>query len=289
VCDIKGLIKLVEFNIKTLFKVKIAISVREDFIMLKQDLLVKADKYKAAISMARPLAGDELKELDNYFKVGLTYSSNALEGNSLTISETKILLEDGITVGGKPVKDYFEAAGHAKAYDYMLEMARSANNEITEEIVKKLHLLFYSGIDSGYAGRYRDIQIYISGTEYLPPAPKDVQKLMSSFVNNMNKLKSKLHPIEFAAILHKEFVDIHPFKDGNGRTARLLMNLILFESGYGIVSIPPILRNEYVQTLIIAQRESNKNINPFIEFIAECVIETQRDYCRLLRINVNQQ
>jgi len=252
--------------------------------MSKVELFAKADKYKADICSARPLGYDELKDLDNYFRVGLTYSSNALEGNSLTIAETKILLEDGITVGGKPIKDYFEATGHAKAYDYMLEVARTIDNKLTEDIINKLHMLFFIGIDSEYAGKYRDIQVYISGTEYMPPAPENIQKLMIDFVNNMNALKAKIHPIEFAAIFHKEFVDIHPFKDGNGRTARLLMNLILVQSGYGIVSIPPILRNEYIQALIIAQRETNNSLEPFIEFIAQCVIETQRDYCRMLRI-----
>lgn len=252
--------------------------------MTKHELFQKADYYKSLIDMNRPFDSEQLKELDNYFRVGFTYSSNSLEGNTLTITETKILLEDGITVGGKPIKDYYEASGHAQAYDYMLSVARTEQLNITEDIIKKLHSLFYHKLDQDEAGQYRKIQVYISGTEYLPPKAEEVPNLMEHFINQMQSSKQYIHPIEFAAICHKRLVDIHPFKDGNGRTARLLMNLILVNAGYGITSIPPVLRNEYINALILSQKEINSNIEPFIEFIAECVIETERDYCRLLRI-----
>lgn len=252
--------------------------------MKKLELFHTADAYKSLIDMNRPFDSEQLKELDNYFRVGFTYSSNSIEGNTLTISETKILLEDGITVGGKPIKDYYEAAGHALAYDYMLSMARTGQLDITEDIIKKLHYLFYHKLDQEEAGQYRKIQVYISGTEYLPPKAEEVPHLMEHFINQMQSSRRLMHPIEFAAICHKRLVDIHPFKDGNGRTARLLMNLILVNEGYGISSIPPVLRNDYINALILSQRENNPDIDTFIEFIAECVIETERDYCRLLRI-----
>ena len=252
--------------------------------MIKQELFHKADNYKNLIDLNRPFNSEQLKELDNYFRVGFTYSSNSIEGNTLTITETKILLEDGITVGGKSIKDYYEASGHAQAYDYMLSVARTGQLDITEDIIKKLHYLFYHKLDQEEAGQYRKIQVYISGTEYLPPKAEEVPHLMEHFINQMQSSKRLMHPIEFAAICHKRLVDIHPFKDGNGRTARLLMNLILVNEGYGITSIPPVLRNEYINALILSQRKNNPDIDTFIEFIAECVIETERDYCRLLRI-----
>ncbi|MDF2908010.1 MAG: cell filamentation protein Fic [Herbinix sp.] len=252
--------------------------------MTKQELFQKADYFKSLIDTNRPFDSEQLKELDNYFRVGFTYSSNSIEGNTLTITETKILLEDGITVGGKPIKDYYEASGHAQAYDYMLSIARTEQLSITEDIIKKLHYLFYHKLDQEEAGQYRKIPIYISGTEYLPPNAEEVPHLMKHFINQMQSSKRLMHPIEFAAICHKRLVDIHPFKDGNGRTARLLMNLILVSEGYGITSIPPVLRNEYINALILSQRENNPDIEPFLEFIAECVIETERDYCRLLKI-----
>jgi len=121
----------------------------------------------SGIKKRRPLTADEVRELDAYYKIGTTYTSNALEGNLLTLTETKVLLEDGITVGGKPVRDFYEAIGHAKAYDYMLSAARSDDMVFTEEMICKLHHLFYSGIDTEQAGKYRDRQVFITGTEYV--------------------------------------------------------------------------------------------------------------------------
>lgn len=247
-----------------------------------QSLLQQADSYQQKISSARPLAKEELNSLDNYFRIGFTYSSNALEGNTLTLSETKILLEDGITVGGRPLKDCYEAVGHSAAYDFMLELARQKNMEITEDIIKKLHFLFYQKVDSEQAGQYRSIQVYISGTEYIPPDPTEIPLQMKAMIDQIRISETNLHPIELAAMTHKKLVDIHPFIDGNGRTARLLMNLILIHFGYGVVSIPPIWRNEYINALSLS-RQSN-NMEPFFKLIAECVIETERDYCRLLKL-----
>lgn len=257
--------------------------------MTKQELFNKADYYKRIIDNNRPFDLEQLNEIDNYFRVGFTYSSNSIEGNTLTITETKILLEDGITVGGKPIKDYYEAAGHAQAFDYMLSMARNDELEITEIIIKRLHYLFYHKVDQEEAGQYRKVQVYISGTEYLPPSPEEVPNLMEHFTNQMRSSKRLMHPIEFAALCHKRLVDIHPFNDGNGRTARLLMNLILVNAGYGITSIPPVLRNDYINALVMSQRANNPDIDEFIKFIAECVIETERDYCRLLRIDASKK
>ena len=185
------------------------------------ELLQKADSYKQKISSARPLAKEELKSLDNYFRIGFTYSSNALEGNTLTISETKILLEDGLTVGGRPLKDCYEAVGHGFAYDFMLELARQQDMNITEDTIQKLHRLFYQKVDAEQAGRYRSIQVYISGTEYIPPSAEDIPQLMKHLTDQIHSSRSTLHPIELAAMAHKRLVDIHPFVDGNGRTARM--------------------------------------------------------------------
>lgn len=252
--------------------------------MTNQELFQKADYYKNLIDMNKPFRVEQLKEIDNYFRIGFTFSSNSIEENTLTMTETKILLEDGITVGGKPINDYYEADGHAQAYDYMLAVASMGQLDITEDIIKKLHYLFYDKLDHEEAGQYRKIQVYISGTEYLPPKPEDVPHLMEHFINQMQSSKRLMHPIEFAALCHKRLIDIQPFKDGNGRTARLLMNLILLNAGYGTTSIPPELRNEYINVLRLSQNENNPNIDELIKLIAECVIESEMEYCRLLRI-----
>ena len=248
-------------------------------------LFAKADRYKERIDAARPLSTREAKELSDYFKIGLTYSSNAIEGNTLTISETKVLLEDGLTVGGKPIQDYYEATGHGKAYEYMRTLANSGA-PITEAQILELHRLFYSLVDENAAGKYRTERVFIAGTEYLPPAPENVPTQMREAIAYMQNLYGTVHPIAYAALIHKRLVDVHPFIDGNGRTARLLMNLALLQAGYGIAIIPPVRRGEYIETLRISQRENRPDNDPFIALIAECVIETQKDYCRLLGLPI---
>ena len=251
-----------------------------------QSLLKRIDENKALIDNRRPLAPEEVKELDAYFRIGTTYSSNALEGNTLTLSETKVLLEDGITIGGKPIRDCYEAIGHAKAYDFMLEAARSDPFIFSEEMILKLHKLFYIGIDADKAGVYRDHQVFITGTEYVPPKAEQVPVLMKGMVDALHEKWDSLHPVKLAAFAHRKLVDIHPFADGNGRTARLLMNLILVNRGYPIVSIPPVLRLEYINALKAAQRDKNPSDESFIGMIAECVIEAQKDYCRMFGITL---
>ncbi len=254
--------------------------------MEKESLFKKIDRYASVIQNYRPLSEDEIKELDAYFKIGVTYSSNALEGNSLTLSETKVLLEDGITVGGKPIRDCYEATGHAKAFDFMLELARSANFTFSEESIKRIHYLFYNGIDAEKAGQYRKGQVFISGTEYVPPTAEEVPRLMAALIDDLNVKRDKLHPVELASYAHRRLVDIHPFQDGNGRTARLLMNLILVNKGYCVVSIPPVLRHDYITALQQAQRSKAPSDTAFIKLIAECEIEAQKDYCRMFRIKL---
>ncbi|MPM22550.1 hypothetical protein SDC9_69007 [bioreactor metagenome] len=253
----------------------------------KEALFKKIDSYAAVIKSYRPLSKDEINDLDAYFRIGVTYSSNALEGNSLTLSETKVLLEDGITVGGKPIRDCYEATGHARAYDFMLELARSTDFTFTEDGIKRLHYLFYYGIDPEKAGQYRKGQVFITGTEYVPPKAEEVSFLMAKLVDELNAKRDKLHPVELAAYGHRRLVDIHPFQDGNGRTARLLMNLVLVNKGYCIASIPPILRHDYITALQQAQRSKAPSDAAFIKLIAECEIEAQKDYCRMFHIKLS--
>ena len=159
--------------------------------MAIKDLLRRIDDYAALIRAYRPLSEAEVKELDAYYRIGMTYSSNALEGNSLTLSETKVLLEDGITVGGKPIRDCYEATGHARAYDYMLTLARSDSLSISEDVIQHLHYLFYNGIDPEAAGEYRKGQVFITGTEYVPPAAEKVPQCMAAFVTELAKKQGK--------------------------------------------------------------------------------------------------
>lgn len=240
----------------------------------------KIDKLKDSIDKIRPFEGDMLEQLRAYYRVGLTYSSNALEGNTLTISETKVLLEDGMTIGGKPLRCTFEALGHAKAYDFMFTLLRK--REISENDILAMHRLFYSDIDAKVAGVYRDKTVFITGSEYPVTDVKNIQAEMAEFIKWANTQRNNYHPVEFAALLHKRFVFIHPFIDGNGRMTRLLMNTALIQDGYMMAIIPPILRAEYIALL----EKAHKDDKPFIEFIADRVYETQKEIIRLLHINL---
>ncbi len=226
------------------------------------DRLKRIDALKVRIDGHRPIDAPMLKQIREYFRIGMTYSSNALEGNSLTETETKIVIEDGITIGGKPVKDHLEALGHADAYDLLFRLAKGQS--ITEANVKELHRLFYYRIDAKQAGKYRKQRVIITGTDFIPPAPERIPELMNSFIAGIPETRTKHHPVEFSAIIHKELVTIHPFIDGNGRAARLLMNLALLQAGYPPAIIPPILRRDYLDTLNKTHKGDDR---PFINFI----------------------
>jgi Fic family protein len=244
-----------------------------------QKILAEIDRLQKEINKHRPLNKTVLKQIKEYYKVGLTYSSNAIEGNSLTESETKIVIEDGLTINGKPLKDHFEALGHGEAYDLMYKLYK--HQVIAEGDIKKLHKLFYYRIDAKKAGKYRKVKVFISGSKYPLPLPENLSARMADFVRKLPGLKAKLHPVEFAARVHKDFVFIHPFVDGNGRLARLLMNLALLQAGYNIPIIPPIRRPDYINTL----EKAHADAKPFTAFIAEMVMETQKDYIRLFEEN----
>lgn len=244
---------------------------------MRLPILTEIDKLQKEINSFRPLSQSVLKQLREYYRIGLTYTSNALEGNSLTETETKIVLEDGITVGGKPIRDYYEAIGHSEAYDHILLLSK--NKGFTEEDIQKLHHLFYRRIDEAKAGQYRKEKVFISGSKYTFPSPEKVPTLMKKFVDSLATWRRTLHPVHFSAQVHKEFVFIHPFVDGNGRVARLLMNLVLLQAHCVIAIIPLILRSEYIQAL----EQAHTDDKMFLNFIARRVLETQKDYLRLLK------
>lgn len=236
------------------------------------------DEYKDKINSHRPLSEDALKQIKEYFKISFTYSSNAIEGNTLSLSETKIVIEDGITIGGKPVKDHLETLGGACAYDLLFDLSKKL--DITELDILNIHKMLYKKIDDEKAGKYRNCNVIITGSEFELPTFNEVPNLMKQFVLSIPDKKSKLHPVEFATWIHERLVSIHPFVDGNGRCARLLMNLALLQAGYNIVSIPPVVRNDYICALQEAQL--NNNMIPFVNFISEMVLESQKEYLKII-------
>jgi len=197
----------------------------------------RLDTNKAEIDRIRPFEGEYLRQIREYYRIGLTWTSNAIEGNSLTEMETKILLEDGLTVGGKPLRDTLEALGHSLAYDYMYSLL--GERRIAVNDIQSLHRLFFKSIDDTHAGVWRDINIIVTGTDYEFPSPGELDGLMSELGRWIESERDSMHPVLFAAMLHLKFVTIHPYIDGNGRVARLLMNAALIQGGYMLAIVPP--------------------------------------------------
>lgn len=250
-------------------------------MILLQDLLKETDSYKTRIGSAL-LSPSNIEELlDQYFRITFTYSSSALEGNPLTLSQAKTLLEDASGIERLPGRDSLEIIGGSKAYDFMKETAKQKDMSITEDTFKELHRIFYQGIDTRPAGRYRTEPAFISDKE-AAPGPDEIPHLMSHLADQIHSSQFALHPVELAAMAHKRLMDIQPFTDGNGIIARLLMNLLLVHAGYSVVSISPVRGTDYLYALSVSRR--HKDMEPFSRLVAECAIETAKTCCRLFSI-----
>ncbi len=163
---------------------------------MQADIFKEIDSLQREINSHRPLSADFLKQIKEYYKIGLTFSSNALEGNTLTESETKIVLEDGITIGGKPLKDHFEAVGHAEAYDFLYTLVN--DKTVREKDIQQLHQLFYFRIDEKHAGKYRSGKAIITGSKYPLPKPADVPLLMKALIPHIETFRKENHPVKAA-------------------------------------------------------------------------------------------
>jgi Fic family protein len=243
------------------------------------ELLASIAAKKRRLDELRPLSGKALAALEHYYDVELTYTSNAIEGNTLTRVETSIVIEKGITVSGKPLKDHLEAVDHYHAIRYVREMARETS-PLTEGDVRNLHKLVVQRSAPEIAGRYAD------GVRYTPtetgrhtfPSPAEVPPLMNDFAA---WLRTAPNTPETAFTAHRRLVDIHPFNDGNGRTARLLMNLILIRGGYPPVAVRPEDRLEYIHSL--AQEQAGGSAGRFNILLYRRLDATLEEYVRALQ------
>ena len=238
------------------------------------------DKKKTILDSKRPLSRSALDNLKKYFDVELTYNSNAIEGNTLTITETKVILEDGLTIGrGKSLREHLEVINHKEAIDYVDDII-TKNIDISEKVIKDLHHIILKSIDNKNAGEYRKSNVLISGSAHRPPEHFLVEENMKELVFWYKENKDKVHPVKLAAEFNFKFVYIHPFIDGNGRTARLLMNLILMRKGYPITVIKTENREEYMKAL---ERASVLNeIDDFFEIVAKAVDVSLDTYLYML-------
>lgn len=214
-------------------------------------------KKKARLDQLRPFPPELVRNLEAWFQVELTYTSNALEGNTLSRKETAAVVEKGLTVGGKTLVEHLEATNHAKALKKLLHLSQIPTARLREMDVLELHETVLRGIDDANAGHYRTIPVRISGSSVIFPNSVKIPDLMGAFIKWIVS-NDELHPVELAAEAHYQLVTIHPFADGNGRTARLLMNLILMQNGYPPAIIRTRDRLRYIGGLEQAQLGGSK-------------------------------
>ena len=245
----------------------------------------KLTEKKARLDGYRPLPPELVKNLEQWFIVELTYTSNAIEGNTLTRKETAVVVEKGLTVSGKSLVEHLEATNHARALQKVLKLAEGKTKDLAEHALLDIHETILRGIDDSNAGWYRSIPVRISGSMVVLPNPVKVPDLMKSFIQEITQEKTKaqkLHPVELAAEAHYQLVTIHPFVDGNGRTARLLMNLILMQNGYPPALIRKRDRLRYIQSLEHAQLGGGKEA--YYQIIAEAVDRSFDVYLKALSL-----
>lgn len=197
------------------------------------------------------------------FDVEYAHNSTAIEGNTLSLIQTKVILEDGLSVGGKALREIYEVANHDRAFSYV-KRAVAEGRLLDEEMLKDIHALLMENIMDG--GVYRNVEVRITGAGFRPPAPQEMFQQMRWFFADMPRQREKLNAIEWAAWTHAEFVRIHPFPDGNGRTARMLMNLQLLTEGFQPISIAKEERLAYYEAL--EAYAVRGELAPFTEMVA---------------------
>lgn len=211
------------------------------------------DEKKRRLDQYRPFPRELVQNLDEWFKVELTYTSNAIEGNTLSRQETALVVEKGMTVEGKTVTEHLEALSHARALERIKPWGQKTRKEITERMILEIHETLLQPIDFQNAGHYRNVAVRIAGSTVVLPNPAKVPDLMKEFVVWLHSDRLD-HTAKIAADAHLKLVTIHPFTDGNGRTARLLMNLLLRQAGYPPALIRKEDRKRYLISLEQAQR-----------------------------------
>lgn len=246
-------------------------------IELPEDYFKEIDEKVKNLKSKRPLSKETLESLQNAINLEWTYNSNGIEGNTLTLKETKVVLE-GLTIGGKSVREHLEAINHENAIEYLENLLKN-KSDISEWNIKGLHQLVLKGIDDANAGKYRNHDVIISGAQHRPPQYIKVPELMEKLIINYDDW-SEFHPIIRAALLHGELVKIHPFIDGNGRTSRLIMNMDLMKSGYVPVIIKKENRLKYYE--VLDKAHTTNDYTDFIKLIAKAENEMLDRYLEVL-------
>jgi len=247
--------------------------------LLNERLHARILDKKKKLDSLRPLPASVVESIYRSMQVEYTYNSNAIEGNTLTLNETKIVIEDGITVGNKPLREVQEIKNHPEAIKFI--EAISDGRELTEQDILTVHQIVLKEVIQE-VGRYRTGIVAISGSTFQPPPPYEVPFQMQEMIVWYNRNSDELSPIELATWLHHRFVQIHPFRDGNGRVSRLLMNLALLRYGYPMAILLRVDRKKYYKAL---QNADNGNLAPLANFVASAVEQSLDTYLRAIDPN----
>jgi len=235
---------------------------------LDQRLQKRIDDKLSRLQKHRPLSKSLVAKLREQFSIEMTYNSTAIEGNTMTLQETFLVLKEGITIKGKSFEEHLEIKNHSEALRYLYAIIDQKKNLlISHKLVRDIHALVVRAQDHAQPGSYRAVEVRISGSQHVPPAGYLVSSQMNSFIKKYSRM-SKLHPVEYAAWLHYDVVSIHPFLDGNGRTARLLMNLALMQKGYPLVIL---LKNDRKKYYRLLEEGRTKDLAGFVNFIAQAI------------------
>jgi Fic family protein len=236
------------------------------------------DKLKRLMAV-RPLNATHLAKLRDQLEIEMTYNSNAIEGNSLTLRETALVLREGITIKGKALKDHLEAKDHKEALDFLYELVDERHYTVSARLIRELHQLVVRETEQELAGRYRNGAVIITGAQHTPPDAVDVPRQVEELLRWLKKHERTLHPVELAALAHHRITAIHPFFDGNGRTARLVMNVLLMRADFPLAIILKNDRKRYYRVLQEADLGKNE---PLVLFVAQAVERSLDLYLRAL-------
>ena len=244
--------------------------------------LRQIDELKARLASARPLPEAALHKIEEALAIEYTYESNRIEGNTLTLQETALVIEEGLTIGGKSLREHLEAINHNEAIAFIKDIAQG-EEPITERTILQIHALILRGIDRQNAGRYRTVPVLISGSRHVPPQPYLIEKQMEDFLLRFREMENEsIHPVDIAAYLHDELVRIHPFIDGNGRTSRLLMNLYLLRHGYVMVLLKGDAESKLAYYKALETSHVDKNPAPFRQLVEEAELAALQRYIQLI-------
>lgn len=230
-------------------------------------ILAAFETKKRRLDAYQPLSPDLVSNLHDWFKVELTYTSNAIEGNTLSRIQTALVVEKGLTVEGKTLEEHLEAVNHAQAFEWIASLVHRSRTELTQHHLLELHRLILQKIDGANAGRYRTVSVRIAGSRAIMPNPAKVPQLMDEFISWLWKARG--NELVIAADAHFRLVSIHPFVDGNGRVARLLMNLLLMQAGYPPAVIRKEERRRYITSIEAGQL--GKSLDDYYKLIFESI------------------